>query len=179
MLDMDGIVRLYLVGFMGVGKTTVGRLLAKLLGWRFIDTDRVIERYFGLPVHEIFRQHGQAAFRRIETAVLACILLFRGVVVSTGGGAFVEKGNRSLISGLAIWLRVPFGVVLERLRHDTPRPLAGDLNDLGDLVELYKRFEKRRPVYELADLHVDADFPPERVVASIVKELMARNARVS
>jgi len=151
---------IYLVGFMGSGKTTVGRLLAKELGWTFCDIDDDIESEQHCSISEIFETRGEAEFRRIETQTLSrrVRLVERGrpLVVALGGGAFVQERNYEMLenNGVTIWLDPPYGVIRRRVQGATHRPLARDPQKLEDL------FQARRPFYERADYHVrDADSP--------------------
>src|SRR5688572_17904314 len=114
-----------LTGFMGSGKTTVGRRLAARLGWRFADLDRMIERRAGLPVGEIFRRRGERAFRRLEHRVIRSLARRRGWVIAAGGGAPTYAPNRPWLkaAGLRLWMRVPVDTLARRLRNGGRRPL--------------------------------------------------------
>jgi len=146
---------LYVVGFMGCGKTTVGRLVAKQLGWRFADIDEDIEGREQMTIPEIFDKRGESEFRKIESEVLNRRVheVARGVpwVISVGGGCYAQADNYELIQnhGLTIWLDCPLEMVKARIAHSTHRPLA---RDLEQLVKLY---EERRPCYERADFRIE------------------------
>ena len=131
--------RLVLTGFMGSGKTTVGRLLAQRLDWRFIDLDEAIEERDGRKVSVIFAESGEPEFRRLETAELQLALAKRGVVVALGGGALETAANRDLLATApetaVVLLSAPFSVLYERcvlqnaaeIANGAPvRPLLGD-----------------------------------------------------
>lgn len=159
---------IYLVGFMGSGKTTVGRLLAKELGWTFCDIDDDIENEQKCTIAVIFETRGEAEFRRIETEALSrrVRLVERGrpLVVALGGGAFVEEKNYEMLenNGVTIWLDPPYGVIRRRVEGASHRPLARDARKLEEL------FQARRPFYERADYRVrDADSPS--ALASILR----------
>jgi shikimate kinase len=146
---------IFLVGFMGCGKSTVGRALADEVGWRFLDLDEVIETAEGMPISEIFSMRGEAAFRLIETAALRskmrAIELGQPHVIALGGGAFAQDANVEMLStkGVSIWLDCPLSMVERRLEGFAHRPLARDLDKLRVL------YEERRPAYGRADYRVD------------------------
>jgi len=142
----------YLVGFMGAGKTSVGRALAKRLGWQPVDIDELIEQREHLPVADIFSRHGEAYFRAAERQVLAEQLPARHVVVSTGGGTFVDPPNRAIINndGVSVWLDAPLDRLIARIPADGRRPLA------ADRVALERLFHARRAAYEHAHVRLDA-----------------------
>jgi len=145
---------IYLVGFMGSGKSTVGRALARHLGWRFADLDDDIESRERMTIPEIFDQRGEVDFRRVEHDALVFRIrdIARGVpwVVALGGGCFAQPPNIDLIQnhGISIWLDAPLEIVRMRIAHATHRPLA---RDPGKVEEL---FDLRRPSYEKADYRI-------------------------
>jgi shikimate kinase len=118
----------YLVGFMGAGKTTVARALARRLDWRVDDIDEHIERRERKDIASIFRQHGEPYFRAAERAALIDLLPHRGTVVASGGGTFADAGNRELMlrDGMVIWLDDPVATILEQVPHAAagPRPIV-------------------------------------------------------
>ena len=144
--------KLYIVGFMAAGKTSVAQALAAHLGWRAEDIDELIEARERLSVAEIFARHGEPYFRSVEREMLKLVLPLRRTIVATGGGTFVDEENRAAIKldGLSIWLDVPFPEILARLPADGRRPLAADPAQLERLYLL------RRGAYQQADLRVDA-----------------------
>jgi shikimate kinase len=139
----------FLVGFMGVGKTTVGRNLASLLGIPFYDLDACIERRSAKRVMEIFEEGGESRFRAIETEVLKELVEKGPGVVATGGGTFTRSKNREIIrsSGISIWLDASTDMLLSRGELGQHRPLWRDDANVRAL------FEKRLPHYRQADLH--------------------------
>ena len=145
---------LYLVGFMGSGKSTVGRALARRLGWTFFDLDEEIEAAERTTISELFDSRGEAEFRRIESAMLGQHVRWiergRPAVLALGGGAFIDPANRELVSGngIVIWLDCPLDIVQRRVAQAAHRPLA---RDPEKFVALY---HSRREIYALADLHV-------------------------
>jgi shikimate kinase len=144
--------KVYLVGFMGAGKTSVGRALGKRLDWRVVDIDELIEAREHLPVAEIFSRHGEPYFRAAEREVLAEQLPTRHVVVATGGGTFVDPPNRAVINhdGVSVWLDAPLERLIARIPADGRRPLAADRGALERL------FHARRAAYEYAHVRLDA-----------------------
>ncbi|MCA1978891.1 MAG: shikimate kinase [Thiobacillus sp.] len=146
---------LYLVGLMGAGKTTVGRLLAKHYGCDFHDSDHEIEARCGVKIPVIFEIEGEAGFRRREEAAIAELTALSGIVLATGGGAVLSPANRQALhdNGLVIYLRGTPEHLYERTRHDRNRPLLQTANPLEKLRELYRQ---RDPLYrEIADVVVD------------------------
>ena len=144
-----------LTGFMAVGKTAVGRRLAKRLGYEFVDTDRLIEQDAGTSVAEIFEKVGEAEFRRRERALVAGLAPATPTVVATGGGTFVDEENQRALKalGVVVCLVTSLETVLQRVGRNDSRPLArGDARER--LVELY---EKRKPSYGRADVLVETD----------------------
>jgi len=163
--------RLFLVGFMGSGKTTVGRILAEKLGFAFLDLDDVIQEQVGLSIREIFERLGEAAFREMETRALRALEGREDVVVALGGGAFVREENRREVKrlGISVWLDCPLEIILARLEGTTDRPLYRSASQMRDL------WRARLPAYEQADLRVDAGgVDPEAVAEEIVRRLNLR-----
>ena len=142
---------IYLIGFMAAGKTTVGGELASLLHRPFVDLDREIERHAGRSIAELFEQSGEEFFRGLESDLLIEIASRKGQIVALGGGAFAELRNRSRVreTGIAVWLDVPFEVLLDRLRNDRGRPLNSPPAQLALL------YEARCAHYRTADLSVE------------------------
>ena len=145
-------VNLYLIGMMGVGKTTVGKLIAEEIGYRFIDTDEVIVKAVGKSINEIFTENGEAEFRQLESDVLAQVCAYTKLVVATGGGIVMQQQNWSYLHhGLIIWLDAPVEIILQRLAEDHTRPLLQDADMENKLRSL---IEQRQPMYSQADLHI-------------------------
>jgi shikimate kinase len=144
--------KVYLVGFMGAGKTTVARALAKRLDWQAVDIDELIEQREHLTVREIFAKRGEGHFRGLERQVLLEQAGPRHLVVATGGGTFSDPHNRAAINmaGVSVWLDVPLDRLVGRIPADGRRPLAGDRAGFERL------YHQRRAAYEQAHVRLDA-----------------------
>ena len=163
---------LYLVGMMGSGKTSTGPLLAKALGYRFIDSDLVVEQLMNLSIAQIFEKEGEKGFRKIESKVLQSIGECHSLVVSAGGGVVIEKENWGILhTGIVIWIDPGRDVLLKRLKSDSSkRPLFLN-NDEAAFDDLRT---KREPFYSEADLHVIVDDESVEKVAESVLENLAK-----
>ena len=144
--------KIYLVGFMGAGKSTAARALAKRLDWKVEDIDALIERAERRVIPAIFRESGETFFRAREREALITLLPERGVVVASGGGTFADAANRELMlrDGAVIWLDAPLSTVLQRVPSDGRRPLAADRLGMEQL------YNQRLATYRQAHLRVDA-----------------------
>lgn len=158
--------KIYLVGFMAAGKTTVARALAGRLGWQVEDVDELIEARERRTVAEIFARQGESYFRAVEREILKLIIPLRHTVVATGGGTFVDSENRAAINldGLSVWLDVPLEQVIARLPADGRRPLA------ADRAAMERLYQMRRTAYEQAHVRIDAARAP---VAELVEQILA------
>lgn len=169
---------IFLVGLMGAGKTTVGRMLAKRLSLAFGDSDREIENRTGVVVPTIFEIEGEEGFRRREAKVIADMTALNDSVLATGGGAVLRQENRDNLktNGFVIYLNAPPQVLWERTRHDKNRPLLRVDDPLRKLHEL---FVVRDPIYrEVADLVVDdGKGNAQAIVQMLVKEVSDRWSR--
>jgi shikimate kinase len=160
-------MRIYLTGFMGCGKTTVGPLLARRLGAPFVDLDREIEQRAGMTVREIFARQGEPAFRQMEAEALRGILAMPDVVVAVGGGTLTFEANARLVAanGLSVWLNLPFATIASRIGGlgKADRPL------FTDGAQAHALYRERLPVYRRADLTVDIapEEGPEEIAARI------------
>ena len=162
--------QVFLLGFMGCGKTTVGKLLSQRLGWSFLDVDEEIERRHGRTIRQIFEQDGEPYFRQVEAELLEEILE-RGreesMVVALGGGTFAQAMNAERIrtnGALAVWLDCPPEELRRRCRHLIHRPLFRDPESFEQL------YRQRLPFYQQADFRVDANrSDPGQVVEEILR----------
>ncbi|MDP0930252.1 shikimate kinase [Paracoccus onubensis] len=145
-----------MIGMMGAGKTAVGSELARQLRVNFTDSDAEIETAAAMSVSEIFARDGEAFFRDRETQILSRILQGRPGVVSTGGGAWMQAGNRELIAarGLSVWLKCDLATLWQRVRQRSTRPLLRTADPKGTLARL---IEQRYPTYAEADITFDAN----------------------
>jgi shikimate kinase len=170
--------RLVLTGFMGAGKTTVGRMLAQRLGWEFLDLDAFIEARTGLTVPSIFAAHGEARFRQLESSALASALGRSNIVLALGGGAPETLTNRLLLeqtpATATVFLDAPFPVLFDRcMLQDQSRPV------LADPAAAEARFLARQPIYRrLARLTVDtSSLSTDETVAALLSGLSQTPAR--
>jgi shikimate kinase len=165
----DSVRRIVLTGFMGSGKTTVGPLVAKKLGWRFIDVDDVIEAEAGMPITAIFAEHGEAAFRQREEETIARLLAHDDLVLALGGGAIESNATRRLLltspGSRLIHLEVSLATTLDRCRgSEGIRPV------LADQANLAARYERRLPLYRMAHASIAADLlPPRKLADDIIR----------
>ena len=163
-------MRVFLVGFMAAGKSTVGRHLAARLGWNFLDLDRRVERMASQPLARLFEDLGEEAFRARETMALRESCSAPRIVVATGGGAFSRPENRELIArhGTSVFLDPPFELIWKRLeKSPVERPLLSSREKTEDL------WSRRRDDYLRADLRVEVgdEGEPEEVAAKIIDAL--------
>jgi shikimate kinase len=144
--------KLYLVGFMGAGKSSVARALGKRLDWKVEDIDARIELAERRDIPTIFRDSGEPYFRTRERETLIDLLPERGAVIASGGGTFADASNRELMlrDGGVVWLDVPFEIIVQRVPRDGRRPLAADRPGMEQL------YNQRLAAYRQAHLRVDA-----------------------
>lgn len=162
---------IYLVGLMGVGKTTIGRLLAKSLNRPFYDSDKVIEENTGVDISTIFEYEGEKGFRLREQVVVEQLTSLNGIVMATGGGVVINELNRLALRahGYVIYLSCSVEIILRRTSHDTKRPLLKTSNPKAKLTEL---LAEREPLYmSCADYQIDTGgISSKAVVNNILKE---------
>ncbi len=171
-------MRIVLTGFMGAGKTTVGRELSRLLRWPFVDLDEEIERRAGQTIREIFETQGEAQFRQLERQELERALQSDSVVVAAGGGTLAQPANLDWVSRLAlvIWIKPEFSVMARRIASGRKRnrPL------FRDELSAWKLYQERLPSYGRADLTVEvaAEEVPASVARRIVGLLQERRCNI-
>jgi len=167
--------RIVLTGFMGSGKSTVGRLLAARLGWSFEDLDTLIEARAGKTVPAIFADEGEASFREQETAALQAVLAGSRLVLALGGGAVETETNHALLAApgtCVVLLEAPLAVLLERCRRQAADPSATARPNLATTAGAEARFTRRAPLYRALAHEV---IPSENLDAeATVAELLAR-----
>jgi len=162
-----------LVGFMGAGKSSVGRILAARLGRCFVETDEMITAAEGRPIPEIFAEKGEAHFRALEDEAVRLLALQRGDVVATGGGLPCRDGRLDALRaiGTVVWLSGDFGVLYERALRGGDRPmLSGRTREQTEAL-----YEARKPFYAKADLAIDTTgLDPDQVAARVAAALAER-----
>ena len=142
---------IFFVGMMGSGKTTIGKGIAQILGFKFIDMDTIIEANEKLTIKEIFEQNGEAYFRKKEFELLQEIVKKKNVVISCGGGVFTFEENIKIINenGVSVFLNVDAEILQKRLKHDTTRPMLKNGNSVFEILQ------KRLPFYKQAKVIVE------------------------
>jgi shikimate kinase len=170
--------RIYIVGFMGSGKTTAGKRLSKILGWQFTDLDKEIEKRTGMPIPRIFSDLGEDEFRRKETECLRETILLKHMVISTGGGAPCHDGNMEfmLTSGITVYLKLTPEQLRSRLIvSETERPLIKGLGE-EDLLDFIKeRLTKRELFYKRSGIIMEGSELDIAGLESQVRKLIAQS----
>jgi len=171
--------QIYLIGFMGAGKTTVGKLLAEKLNQPFVDIDDVIEKKTDLAVPMIFEKFGEEYFRKLETDILQRIAKYPGNVIATGGGIILNAGNRKILknTGITIYLKWHPSVLYQRIKNSTHRPLLKSINESQLVQQIETMLQQRQPFYEGAEIIIDANdgTAPHDIVASIIQQLSSKH----
>ncbi|MGY4707071.1 shikimate kinase [Candidatus Bipolaricaulota sp. J31] len=165
---------IYLIGFMGAGKSTVGRILAERLGWEFLDTDELIAARAGRSIPEIFSQFGEGRFRDLERGAVAEVSRKKGLVVALGGGAPMDDRNWRLLesTGVTVYLRESPEVLAHRLAHDATRPLLSGHEGAARPRRIEELLSLREPRYLEADIVVECrGRPPEEIAGEILERL--------
>ena len=165
---------IFLIGFMGAGKTTVGTSLAFRLGWDFIDLDDLVVESEGRSIARIFDEDGESHFRDLELRLLVSLEGGHRLVVACGGGTYAREEGRTVIDGMgrAIWLRIPLSRALERCADGTERPL------LGDPARVEVLYRERLRWYRTAPYNLDTEgLTPEQAAEKIVSMLTTGEAQ--
>ena len=176
---MAGAGNLFLIGMMGAGKTTVGRLLARRLRLRFLDSDHEIERRCGVKVPTIFDIEGESGFRLRESQTLAELTALEGIVLATGGGAVLAEENRRCLAarGTVVYLSARPEDLFERVRQDRNRPLLATADPLARLRDLHAQ---RDPLYRaIADVVIDSGRLSIQAVTRTLAEELAQRWKAS
>jgi shikimate kinase len=169
---MPGSQRLYIIGFMGSGKTTVGKKLASLLDWSFIDLDKRIEEQSGKTIPEIFTQYGEPWFRNQESIVLKSLDSLSNIVISTGGGTPCHSDNMDYMieTGLTLYLKLTPGQLKSRLSDAmSERPLIKDLDKENLLDFINEKLNHREQWYNRAEILFEGFDPNLNLLHSIIK----------
>ena len=164
-------LNVYLIGMMGVGKTSVGKAVAQKMNYRFFDTDDLITQVQGETIPEIFANSGEDYFRELETKVLEQLSTCNRSVIATGGGIILKRMNWSFLQqGLVIWLDASVDLIMERLAEDQTRPLLQTENPQQTLETLWW---KRRSRYAQADLQVEIqrEQSPSYIATRILEQI--------
>lgn len=167
-------MNIYLIGFMGSGKSTLGRLLAHRLGQEFVDTDDLIQKRARKTIAEIFRSEGEAHFRKLETLCIAEVAQQKNLVVALGGGAPIKEENWRMLknTGLSIYLRVSPQTALARTKDGPDRPLIAGRNHREKLESIKRLLNLREPYYSRADIVIENNGDdPEETVEEILSRL--------
>lgn len=173
--EKKNLKHVYLMGFMGCGKTVIGTLLAKELNRPFIDTDEKIMEETGLSINEIFKRYGEQGFREIEKNVIRSIAQTHGCIISLGGGSVINPENWSNItrSGITITLSYPPEILASRLENKNDRPLLNETSGTQRLERIKEMLQIRAPYYQRADLvlHLNRDIEPQVVTHMLIEFL--------
>ena len=147
---------LTLTGMMGVGKSTVGKSLSNRLSWQFIDVDKIIEKKLNMKIQNIFKKKGEIFFRELEEKITLQEIKKEGIVISLGGGAFINPKIRKeiLATSKSFWLDMNISLIEKRLVNSKKRPLLDPANLKNDLKEIYN---ERKKIYALANYRIDCD----------------------
>lgn len=165
-----------LVGLMGSGKSSIGKLLASRMGRFFVDTDKVIEERSKMTISAYFEAHGEDAFRRFESELVQEFMGYSPHVLATGGGTYIQPKNRELIKqkALTVWLDARYDILYERVARKKTRPIL----EKGNKAEILRTLmDERNPIYAQADIHVKSDVGPHtNVVEAILTQLKEHDA---
>lgn len=164
-------MNIVLTGFMGTGKTVVGKLLAEKLSYQYIDTDESIEKDTGLKISEIFKNKGESYFREAESKVIILVSMLDKAVIATGGGVPLNKDNMKELekTGKIVCLRAKPETIYERLKGDSTRPL---LKKPDPMLEIKELLQSREKYYKRCWLVIDTDtLKPEEITEKLIGKL--------
>jgi shikimate kinase len=174
---------IFLIGYRGSGKSTVGRLLASRLGWAFVDADAVLEERAGKTIREIFADEGEPDFRALESAILNDLCKRTETVIATGGGVMLRPENRALLRqhGFVAWLTAGAGTLWDRIQSDSSTAARRPALTTGGLAEVEQLLAVREPLYrETADVEVSVDVvSPEQAADAILAAWTSRSQKSS
>jgi shikimate kinase len=172
----------FLTGFMGSGKSTIGPIVANTIGWEFYDLDKVIEQNTGMKIKDIFDVHGESYFRNLETETLTSLAHHDKVVIALGGGTIASDTNleRMKNAGIIVYLKLSQGTIYKRLKNKRDRPallqVQGESSTREDLMKrINELYDKRKMYYEQSDFIIDTDNVSvgktvDRLVKLVLKE---------
>lgn len=182
---MEKIERIYLTGFMTCGKSTIGPILANVLGWEFYDLDKYIEQQEGMRVVEIFEANGEDYFRNLERRTLEALSLQSSVIISLGGGTLNNDDNLKLLkdTGMLVYLKLEPESIYKRIRLKTDRPLFKDMvlsektSKEDFIVRINELLSQRKKYYEQADLTISTDERPVGITVDLIAKKINRVLR--
>jgi len=162
-----------LIGMMGSGKSTIGYLLSKTIGLKFIDIDKVIEKETGLKIHNIFEKKGEIYFRNLEEKITLKILKSKRKIISLGGGGFLNKKIRkeTLINNISFWLNWKNKTIIKRIYRSRKRPLVFNLNE----NDLKKIIVERLKTYSEANFKINCENLTKNMIVNQIKNLYEKN----
>ena len=176
--------KIFLLGFMGCGKSTIGRLLASQLKWHFIDLDEQIVAQTQMPIEQIFATYGEPYFRNLELALLEQMRSSQNVVIALGGGTAAQEPAWPVLQhGLSIYLRCHPDELFRRLKDDPHRPMLGHMPPAERLLVIKNLLTAREPFYNRANITVDsfAEHPPAETaafVAQLIRESVLQTQEI-
>ena len=165
---------LTLTGMMGVGKSTIGKILAKKLEFKFVDVDKLIENKEGLSINSIFKNKGETHFRKIESEITNLELKKNNSVISLGGGAFLDNSVRKNAKKLSVsfWLDVPVNELIKRLRNSRQRPLLFKKNYIDEIKKIYFN---RKKIYNEADYRIKCNSLKSFEITNIILDIYEKS----
>lgn len=178
--DTEPHERIFLIGYRGTGKSTIGRLLADRLGWEWLDADVLLEERAGKSIRQIFDQEGEAGFREFESALLEELCGRKRCVTATGGGVILQPENRKRLreSGVCIWLQADAATIWRRINADQTTAARRPTLTVGGRAEVEQLLQVREPLYRAcADFIVDTVGREPEAIAADIARMLADPAR--